>query len=63
MTTHERLIRRYAWKGPLNNAIDIKGERRIRKGICGNQPTLTLPGIGDYAAWSDQPSMRELGWR
>ena len=31
---------------PLNNSVDMKGDRAIRKGICGDHPALTLPRIG-----------------
>ena len=32
---------------PLNYSVVRKGDRTIRKGLCGHQPALTLARIGD----------------
>jgi hypothetical protein len=49
---------------PFNNSVDMKGDRKIRKGLCGDQPALTLPGIGEFPGCSGQPSRNEPsgGW-
>ena len=46
----------------VNNSVDMKGDRKIRKGLCGDQPALTLPGIGEFPGCSGQPSRNEPGW-
>jgi len=33
--------------GHPNNSVDMKGDRKIWKGLCGDQPALTLPGMGN----------------
>jgi hypothetical protein len=47
---------------PLNNSVGMKGDRTIRKGICGDQPPLTFPGIGEFPGYSHQPSRNRPGW-
>ena len=47
---------------PLNYSVDRKGDRTIRKGLCGNQLALTLPGIGEFPGCSGQPSRNKPGW-
>jgi len=44
-----------------NNSVDMKGDRAIRKGLCGHQPALRLPRIGDFPGCSGQPSGNKPG--
>jgi len=46
---------------PFNNSVDMKGDCKIRKGLCGDQPALTLPGIGEFPGYSGQPFINEPG--
>ena len=46
----------------VNNSVDMKGDRKIRKGLCGDRPALTLPGIGEFPGCSGQPFRNEPGW-
>jgi len=39
----------------------MKGDRTIRKGPCGDQPALALPGIGEFPGCSGQASRNESG--
>lgn len=39
---------------PLNNSVDVKGDRAIRRAICGDQPALTPPGIGEFPGCSER---------
>ena len=47
---------------PLNYSVDRKGDRTIRKGLCGNQPALTLARIKEFHGGSGQPSGNKPGW-
>jgi len=47
---------------PLNNSAGMKGDRTIRKGICEDQPALTLQEIGGFPGCSGQPSGNKPGW-
>ena len=47
---------------PLNYSVDTKRDRTIRKGLCGNQPALTLARIGESPGGSGQPSRNKPGW-
>jgi hypothetical protein len=46
---------------PLNNSFGMKGDRTIRKGLCGDQPALTLQEIGEFPGCSRQPSGNKPG--
>ena len=47
---------------PLNYSVHRKGGRTIRKGLCGNQPALTLARIGGFPGGSGHRSRNKPGW-
>ena len=46
----------------FNNSVDMKGDRKIRKGLCGDQPALRLPRIEEFPGCSGQSSRNKPGW-